>query len=361
MKIYLVGGAVRDKLLKKIYKNKFKKNGHENDWVVIGSSPEEMIKLNFIPVGKDFPVFLHPKTHEEYALARTERKTAKGYTGFVFHTSPNIRLEDDLKRRDLTINAIAMSQEGEIIDPYHGQQDLKNKTLRHISNAFCEDPVRILRIARFMARFSSLHFTIAPETKSLMKKMIKLGEVDALVKDRVWQETQKALAEKSAEIFFDVLKQCGALNILYPALSHCDFSKIKLRFQHSLLNFAKLSLYLSNQEIQSLCQQYPIPVEFKELAILANKFGQMFDQKKLTSAHILELLEKTDAYRRKSRFNLLLTLFKRKKSSEIFQKALKLTQSISASHFIQEGYHGKQLGEQIKKERLARLIEYFGE
>jgi tRNA nucleotidyltransferase (CCA-adding enzyme) len=361
MKIFLVGGAVRDQLLKKYYKNKIKIIHHEKDWVVIGSSPEAMINLGFKPVGKDFPVFLHPQTHEEYALARTERKTAKGYAGFVFHTSPHIKLEEDLKRRDLTINAIAMSEEGEIIDPYHGEQDLKLKVLRHVSKAFCEDPVRILRIARFMTRFSSLHFTIAPETHHLMEKMVKLGEVDALGRERVWQETRKALGEKSAETFFQVLENCGALKKLYPSLHQLDFTKIKLPFQNGLLNFAKLSLKLSREDIQFLCKHAAVPAEYKELALLANKFQHEFNQIKLTSLQLLKLLEQSDAYRRKNRFNQLLTLFKQKKSSGLLEKALKLTQSISTEHLIQKGYSGKQLGEKIQQTRLERLIKHFGE
>ena len=207
MKIYLVGGAVRDQLLHRPVK--------EKDWVVVGATPSDMLQKGFKQVGKDFPVFLHPDTKEEYALARLERKVGKGYTGFTFDTSPQVTLEEDLKRRDLTINAIALdAATGNIIDPYHGQQDLNAKILRHVSQAFIEDPVRILRVARFAARFSA--FSVAPETIDLMKKMVENGEVNALVAERVWKEFEKALTEDHPERFFEVLAQCSAQAVLFP-------------------------------------------------------------------------------------------------------------------------------------------------
>jgi tRNA nucleotidyltransferase (CCA-adding enzyme) len=210
MEKYLVGGAVRDQLLGLPVL--------EKDWVVIGETPESMVKQGFLPVGKDFPVFLHPESHDEYALARTERKTALGYKGFAVHSSPDITLEEDLIRRDLTINAMAMTPEGDIIDPYGGQKDLQNKVFRHISPAFSEDPVRILRIARFAARFGYLGFTIAEETQSLMRSMVVSGEVDALVPERVWAELFKALKEPSPANFFYTLKNCAALEKIIPEI-----------------------------------------------------------------------------------------------------------------------------------------------
>ena len=210
MEKYLVGGAVRDQLLGLPVL--------EKDWVVIGETPESMVKQGFHPVGKDFPVFLHPESHDEYALARTERKTALGYKGFAVHSSPDITLEEDLIRRDLTINAMAMTPEGDIIDPYGGQKDLQNKVFRHISPAFSEDPVRILRIARFAARFGYLGFTIAEETQSLMRSMVFSGEVDALVPERVWAELFKALKEPSPANFFYTLKNCAALEKIIPEI-----------------------------------------------------------------------------------------------------------------------------------------------
>ncbi|MFP4611626.1 MAG: multifunctional CCA tRNA nucleotidyl transferase/2'3'-cyclic phosphodiesterase/2'nucleotidase/phosphatase, partial [Thiohalophilus sp.] len=203
MEKYQVGGCVRDKLLGLPVK--------DHDWVVVGSTPQEMIEAGYRPVGKDFPVFLHPETHEEYALARTERKTGPGYTGFTFHAAPDVTLEADLARRDLTINAMAETDAGEIIDPFGGRQDLKDRLLRHVSPAFVEDPVRILRVARFAARFAEFGFRVADDTRELMRRMVDNGEVDALVPERVWQETLRALQENHPETFFEVLRECGAL------------------------------------------------------------------------------------------------------------------------------------------------------
>ena len=210
MKTFLVGGAVRDSLLNYPV--------IEKDWVVIGETPESMIKQGFRPVGKDFPVFLHPQTHDEYALARTERKTAPGYKGFTVHASPEVTLEQDLIRRDLTINAIAMDEQGHYIDPYNGKKDLENRIFRHISPAFCEDPVRVLRIARFAARYSHLGFTIANETLQLMKQMVSNGETEFLVAERVWAELHKTLCEKTPSAFFYTLKECHALQSIFPEI-----------------------------------------------------------------------------------------------------------------------------------------------
>ena len=208
MKIYRVGGAVRDKLLN--YPS------YENDWVVVGSSPEEMTKLGYQPVGNDFPVFINTNTGEEYALDRTERKSGVGYQGFTFHTASNISLEDDLIRRDLTINAMAEDADGTIIDPYGGRADLTNKVLRHVSGAFIEDPLRVLRVARFAARYHHLGFTIAPETEELMKAIVNREELSHLVAERVWKETDRALCEKSPDIFIQTLRDCGGLAALLP-------------------------------------------------------------------------------------------------------------------------------------------------
>ena len=211
MEIYLVGGAVRDKLLGLPVM--------EKDWVVLGETPESMVKHGFRPVGKDFPVFLHPQSHDEYALARTERKTAPGYKGFAVHASPDVTLEQDLIRRDLTINAIAMTPQGQLIDPYGGQRDLENRIFRHISPAFAEDPVRILRVARFAARYRHLGFTLAEETRELMQSMVAAGEVDYLVPERVWAELFKALKEQMPSAFFYTLKDCTALEKIFPEIN----------------------------------------------------------------------------------------------------------------------------------------------
>jgi tRNA nucleotidyltransferase (CCA-adding enzyme) len=208
MQAWVVGGAVRDELLGLPVQDR--------DWVVVGATPEQMVAQGFRPVGKDFPVFLHPETQEEYALARTERKTAPGYHGFVFHTSPDVKLEDDLIRRDLTINAMARAEDGRIVDPYGGRQDLNDRIFRHVSEAFAEDPVRILRLARFAARFPD--FRVAESTNALMRRMVEEGEVDALVPERVWQELSRGLMEQKPSRMFDVLRDCGALSRILPEL-----------------------------------------------------------------------------------------------------------------------------------------------
>jgi len=208
MRIYLVGGAVRDKLLNRPVT--------DHDHVVVGARPDHMLEQGFRPVGKDFPVFLHPRTNEEYALARTERKTGHGYHGFAFQADPTVTLEEDLARRDLTINAIAEAEDGQLVDPFNGVRDLEDRLLRHVSAAFVEDPVRLLRVARFAARFAPLGFTVAPETMALMQQMVRDGEVDHLVPERVWQETRKALGEAQPSAFLRVLRESGALAVLFP-------------------------------------------------------------------------------------------------------------------------------------------------
>jgi len=216
MKTFLVGGAVRDRLLQRTNGDQDSERISDRDWVVVGSTPEAMQALGYTPVGKDFPVFLHPQTHEEYALARTERKSGRGYHGFVVHASPDVTLEEDLARRDLTINAIAQDADGTLTDPHGGQADLQARVLRHVSAAFAEDPVRILRLARFAARFHD--FSVAPETLALMQHMVRSGEVDHLVPERVWQEIARGLMEGRPSRMFEVLRQCGALARLLPEL-----------------------------------------------------------------------------------------------------------------------------------------------
>ncbi|MBN3214771.1 multifunctional CCA addition/repair protein [Pectobacterium polaris] len=212
MKIYLVGGAVRDSLLGLPVT--------EKDWVVVGATPENLLAQGYQQVGKDFPVFLHPVSRDEYALARTERKSGKGYTGFVCHAAPDVTLEQDLLRRDLTINAIARTERGDLIDPYHGRRDLENRVLRHVSEAFSEDPLRVLRVARFAARFAHLGFQIAEETMALMQKMAHEGELAYLTPERVWKETEKALGTSSPDVYFQVLRDCGALAVLFPEIDN---------------------------------------------------------------------------------------------------------------------------------------------
>ena len=289
MKIYTVGGAVRDELLGLPVK--------ERDYVVVGATPEEMVKQGFKPVGKDFPVFLHPKTHEEYALARTERKSGRGYKGFTVYAAPEITLEEDLKRRDLTINAMAKGQDGALIDPFGGAKDLAAKILRHVSEAFAEDPVRILRVARFAARFG---FAVHPETMALMQRMVKEGEADYLVRERVWQEFAKGLAEPHAQLMFDVLRQSGLLQQLFPELK-----AIPKNLAGSVAaRFALLAWPLEEPQVNALCDRLRAPNEVRELALTACRC-----RKKLASATpeaLLDLLKTADAFRRPERFAELL-------------------------------------------------------
>ena len=331
MDIFLVGGAVRDQLL-----------GVEvldRDWVVVGGTPEQMTKLGYKPVGKDFPVFIDPKSGEEYALARTERKTDRGYKGFSFNTSADITLEEDLKRRDLTINAIAKDSNGELIDPFLGQSDIKHKILRHVSEAFIEDPVRVLRVARFAARFD---FSVAPETMSLMKQMVENGEVDALVAERVWGEFNKALKAGYPSRFIDVLKECGALKKVLPEIDalfgipqHKEYhpeidtgihtimvlqQAAKLT-DNAIVRFAALvhdlgkaktpkhkwpSHYghekLGVDTIQTLCSRLRIPNKYKELACIVSEYHlHMHRLNELKASTILKLLELTGSLRNSER------------------------------------------------------------
>lgn len=336
MKIYCVGGAVRDELLGLPVQDR--------DYVVVGSTPEEMLKLNYQPVGKDFPVFLHPETHEEYALARTERKTAKGYKGFQIFASPDVTLEQDLMRRDLTINAIAKDERGNLIDPFSGQQDIKKKILRHVSPAFSEDPVRILRLARFAARFN---FTVAEETMLLMRQMVSDGEVDALVAERVWQEIAVGLMEEKPSRMFEMLRECGALKIILPEVdqlfgvpqsqqSHpeidtgihimlvIDYAAEKkfllpVRFAaltHDLGKGVTLPEQLPNHPgheeksvelVKKINQRLKVPSDCLELAIIVARYhGQIHTALTLSAEELVDLFQATDAYRKPQRFTQLL-------------------------------------------------------
>jgi len=296
MRTYLVGGAVRDELLGLPVK--------ERDYVVVGSTPEEMEKLGYKPVGKDFPVFLHPKTHEEYALARTERKSGRGYKGFTVHASADVTLEDDLRRRDLTINAIAKAEDGTIVDPFGGREDLKKKLLRHVSDAFAEDPVRILRVARFAARFG---FEVANDTMTLMKRMVESGETDHLVPERVWQEFAKGLTEREPQRMFDVLEASGLRPKLLPEIK--DIAKLVGTLAQ---RFAQLAWPLKESEVEALCSRLKVPGEVRELALLGARSRVALRASRLaTPQALLELLKRTDAFRRPERFQDLLAVARR--------------------------------------------------
>ena len=272
MQVYLVGGAVRDQLLGHPY--------HEKDYVVVGATPQQMLANGFEPVGKDFPVFLHPKTKEEYALARTERKAGMGYHGFEFYTDPSVSLEDDLIRRDLTINAMAMDDKGQIYDPYQGQRDLELRLLRHVSDAFIEDPLRVLRIARFAARYHALGFKVAPETLTLMQSLSTSGELQALTPERVWKETSRALMEANAEVYFEVLRSCGALKVLFPEIDAL-FGVPQRPEYHPEIDCGIHTL----MSLQQACQaNYSLDVRF---AVLVHDLGKALTPKSELPRHIM--------------------------------------------------------------------------
>ncbi|AKP74647.1 Multifunctional CCA protein [Piscirickettsia salmonis] len=373
MKIFLVGGAVRDELLNYPTEDK--------DWVVVGSTPEQMIKQGYHPVGKDFPVFLHPQTKEEYALARTERKTAQGYYGFTIHADPSVTLEEDLMRRDLTINAMAKDHYGKIIDPYHGQHDIKNKLLRHVSPAFSEDPVRILRIARFLARYHHLGFTIAAETRTLMAQMVQAGEVNTLVPERVWQELSKALHEKSPSAFFSTLEQCGALKILFPEIDalinqvkdtawepQCNLwshflncldqqEKPQIRFASAL----KTSYYSKQSNLKSLIQRLRIPKSFSSVMLTTAQLHLIYySLPKQNAEQILNLLNQLSAFKNTQKLNNFadscnLNLNQLSDHKEKLQHYVKVVESINPDEFIQQGLQGAQIGTAIQEKRLALI------
>jgi tRNA nucleotidyltransferase (CCA-adding enzyme) len=289
VKVYLVGGAVRDELLGLPVK--------ERDYVVVGATPEEMVRQGFRPVGKDFPVFLHPETQQEYALARTERKSGRGYKGFTVYAAPEVTLEEDLKRRDLTINAMAKAEDGTLIDFFNGKQDLQAGVLRHVSEAFAEDPVRILRVARFAARFG---FIVHPSTMELMKGMVGSGEADYLVPERVWQEFARGLAEPHAPRMFEVLHDAGLLGKAFPELKAWP-----KQFSGSLpVRFAHLTWPLQEPQIEALCERLKAPNEVRELALAACRARP--NLKAATAEAILALLKGADAFRRPERFAELL-------------------------------------------------------
>jgi tRNA nucleotidyltransferase (CCA-adding enzyme) len=337
MEIYMVGGAVRDALLG------LPVNDH--DWVVVGAAPQEMISAGYLPVGKDFPVFLHPETREEYALARTERKTARGYHGFEFHAEPDVTLEQDLARRDLTINAIARDGSGKLIDPFHGQADLRSRVLRHVTQAFREDPVRILRVARFAARFSD--FGIAPETVALMREMVQAGEVDALVAERVWQELARGLMEDKPSRMFGVLRECGALAKLLPEVERlwgvpqrADYhpevdtgvhlmmvldmgarlrAPLAVRFACLTHDLGKgttpaeiLPRHIGHEErsarlLKNVCERLRVPTDCRELAdVVAREHGNIHRSGEFGAAALVRLLERCDAFRKPQRFEWVL-------------------------------------------------------
>lgn len=337
MKTYVVGGAVRDSLLGLPVRDR--------DHVVVGATPSEMLALGYLAVGKDFPVFLHPETREEYALARTERKTAPGYAGFAFHAAPEITLEQDLQRRDLTINAIAQADDGQLIDPYGGCDDLHKKWFRHVSPAFSEDPVRILRVARFAARFTE--FRLAPETLALMQHMVASGEVDALVPERVWQELSRGLIEQQPSRMFELLRDCGALAHILPEMGGVldtaqpkaleDFASLMRTLDFSATRACGLSVRFalwalgierSMKAGEALCTRLKIPNEHRDLALMAlREYKQIAQASHFSAAELVSLLARCDALRKPERFSALLQVCECDASQILGQQALESLQT----------------------------------
>ncbi len=312
MKVYLVGGAVRDQLLG------IADEHTEKDWLVVGSSSEQMLDLGYHQVGKDFPVFLHPDTQEEYALARLERKVGSGYKGFKFDTSSQVTLEQDLSRRDLTINAMAQKAD-ELFDPFNGQEDLNNGILRHVSDAFSEDPVRVLRVARFAAQFKKFGFKVAHQTHQLMSRMVASGEVDTLIPERVFKELNKALSYETPSVFFKVLTTCGAYQKVFPSLDNQAHKNHNNPFEfldnlNTNKTHIKFSIWLKDENkhnIKVLCNTIKCPKQYQQLSELNSQFYQFSqDFTSHSSNEIFDFFTKTDALRRQDRFEDLLIVFK---------------------------------------------------
>jgi len=399
MEVFEVGGAVRDALL-----------GHvvgERDWVVVGGTPEALLKQGFRQVGKDFPVFLHPETGEEYALARTEKKVAPGYHGFAVHASPDVSLEEDLQRRDLTVNAMARDTAGNIIDPYGGQRDLTDRVLRHVSAAFTEDPLRVLRVARFHARFAELGFTIATETLDLMREIARSGELEALRPERTWQETDKALATRSPAQFFSTLRDCSALERVYPEIDalfgvpqpprwHPEIDTgvhtlmvLEMAAQlsnDSAVRFAALVHDLgkartpveilprhrgheerSVEVIDGLCARLPVPKRYRELAeAVARYHGVIHRADELKASTLLKIIEATDGFRRPERFaDVLLACEADARGRtgledsaypqrERLLKALQTAAQVDVADLASE-LDGPAIGERLRERRLAAI------
>ncbi|MDX1481773.1 MAG: multifunctional CCA addition/repair protein [Woeseiaceae bacterium] len=403
MQIYRVGGAVRDELLGL--------PRGDRDWCVVGATPEQMRALGYRQVGRDFPVFLHPDTGEEYALARTERKTAPGYRGFAFDTSPEVGIEDDLGRRDLTINALARDADGRLIDPYGGAADLEARRLRHVSDAFREDPVRILRTARFAARFANLGFRIADETMALMRQMVDAGEADHLVADRVWQETERALGERDPQVFFEVLRECGALAVVYPEIDalfgvpqpekwHPEIDTgvhillvveqaarlspdVDVRFAALVHDLGKATTPAqrlpshpghekrSAKLIRKLADRLPVPTDCRELAVVVAEFhGHAHRAFELRPETVLKVLERTDAFRRPERFRKFLLACEADargrtglenrdyRQAAYLDGAFRAAAALDIRAIIGEETDGRRIGDLVRRARVRAIAQF---
>ncbi len=403
MQIYKVGGAVRDRLLGRPVT--------DIDWVVVGATTEQMQALGYRPVGADFPVFLHPKSGEEYALARTERKSGRGYGGFVFHASPDVTLEEDLIRRDLTINAMAEDEHGQLTDPYHGQADLQARILRHVSPAFAEDPLRVLRVARFAARYASLGFGVAGETLALMRQLSESGELQALTAERSWKEIARALMEDHPHVFVQVLRDCGALKELLPEVDEL-FSVAQPPADHPQVDTGTHTLAVLEQaakyqqplsvrwacllhdlgkgatppaqwprpiaheqhglkSIKAVNERFKVPRECQELALLVGEYcTHGHHALELHPSTLLELLQSFDVYRRPQRFEEFIAACemdargqpgveaRNYPQAEYLRGAARAAREVAVQPLVESGITGKALGEALKGERLKALQAY---
>jgi tRNA nucleotidyltransferase (CCA-adding enzyme) len=403
MKIYLVGGAVRDKLLN--YPS------DENDWVVVGGSPQKMVNAGYQPVGQDFPVFINTKSGEEYALARTERKSGHGYQGFAFHAAPDVSLEDDLIRRDLTINAMAQNTDGSILDPHGGQQDLADKVLRHVSDAFTEDPLRVLRVARFAARYHHLGFTIAPETLALMSSITASGELQYLVAERVWKETNRALCERSPDIYIQTLRDCGALTVLFPEVdklfgvpqradyhpeidtgihtlmalqqavrlsdsAHIRFSVLVHDLGKGITPEHVLPSHKGHEArglplVKAVCDRFKIPNEHRQLAMAVTEFHLLAHKAlELQPEGILTLLKAVGALKSAQRLEDFLTCCEADArgrtgfedrdypSSNYLRQARKVVLQSDVADLVESGLVGAEIGRQLSLRQTAALAVF---
>ncbi|MCE9665339.1 polynucleotide adenylyltransferase [Halomonas sp. M5N1S17] len=366
LEAYRVGGAVRDARLGWPVT--------DTDWVVVGATPAQMRRRGFRPVGRDFPVFLHPETHEEYALARTERKSGHGYTGFVVHASPEVTLEEDLARRDLTINAMAETPDGALVDPYGGLDDLEARVLRHVSPAFVEDPLRVLRTARFLARYAGLGFTIADETLALMRELSESGELAHLVAERIWTETEKALGEPRPAVYFRVLDECGALAVLLPELTR-DAEALRAalvrldRLPEGLASderrrwrWARLMEHLDADCRDAIAERLRLPRAYRDLMRQAALTRWLRAQPGPTPAAVNDWLDGIDAWRRGDRVAPLLALLELEAPglADTLERAWREVSRLSPRALVDEGFKGGALGKELARRRRAILEQVLG-
>ncbi|WP_288443332.1 multifunctional CCA addition/repair protein [uncultured Pantoea sp.] len=402
MKTFLVGGAVRDALLRLPVKDR--------DWVVVGATPDSMLAQGYQQVGRDFPVFLHPESREEYALARTERKSGNGYTGFVTQFAPDVTLEQDLQRRDLTINAIAQAADGTLIDPYHGQQDLQQRTLRHVSAAFNEDPLRVLRVARFAARFAHLNFRVAPETQALMREMAHSGELAHLTAERVWKETEKALLTRNPQVYFQLLRDCDALQVLFPEIDNLYGIPAPVKWHpeidtgvHALMTLT-MAAALSDQLdvrfatlfhdvgkaltppekwpshhghgpagvpiVEALCQRLRVPNQVRDLALVVTEFHDVVHTIERQSADALvALFDRIDAWRKPDRVEKMALTSEADArgrttlesmaypQGDYLRRAFALAQAVPTKAVVEAGFTGAAVREELTRRRVLALQE----